>query len=148
MDVVLRDVVDEDLPIFFEHQREPEANEMAGFPARERDAFMAHWAKIRDGSGVEKTVVVNGIVAGNVVSWEQHGRREIGYWIGKEFWGRGIATAAVRQLLEQVTARPLYAHVVKHNAASIRVLEKCGFALDPDPPEDADDEAVTLKLEA
>jgi RimJ/RimL family protein N-acetyltransferase len=149
-DVVLRDVVGDDLPIFFEHQREPEANEMAGFPARERDAFMAHWETkiLGDKKNLAKTVVVDGRVAGNVLSWEQDGRREIGYWIGKEFWGRGVATAAVRRLLELVTARPLYAHVVKHNAASIRVLEKCGFALDPDPPEDADDDEAILKLEA
>jgi hypothetical protein len=41
--IALRDVNDGDLPIFFEHQYDPIANEMAAFPARERDAFMAHW---------------------------------------------------------------------------------------------------------
>jgi RimJ/RimL family protein N-acetyltransferase len=145
--VELRDVIEADLPVFFEHQREPEANEMAEFPARERDAFMAHWHKnLRNETGIHKTVVVDGRVAGNVVSWEQDGHREVGYWIGKEFWGRGVATAALRRFLDLVPTRPLYGHVAKHNAASIRVLEKCGFT--PAPMENTDDGAVLLKLEA
>jgi RimJ/RimL family protein N-acetyltransferase len=52
----------------------------------------------------------------------------VGYWIGREFWGRGLATQALAELAGLVDARPLHAHVVKHNVASIRVLEKCGFA--------------------
>lgn len=42
-EIQLRPAVKSDLPIFFEHQREPEANKMAAFPARDRDDFMAHW---------------------------------------------------------------------------------------------------------
>jgi RimJ/RimL family protein N-acetyltransferase len=143
-DVVLRDVIEADLPVFFEHQRDPEAIEMAGFPPRDRDAFMAHWEKVlRDDTAITKTVLADDLVAGNIGSWEQDGRRNVGYWIGKEFWGTGVATAALRRFLDVVTTRPLYAHVVKHNAASIRVLEKCGFT----PAEDAGDEVV-LKLDA
>jgi RimJ/RimL family protein N-acetyltransferase len=146
-DIELRDVIEADLPIFFEHQREPEANEMAEFPARERDAFMAHWHKnLRNETAIHKTVVVDGRVAGNVVSWEQDGHREVGYWIGKEFWGRGVATTALRRFVDLVVTRPLYGHAAKHNAASIRVLEKCGFT--PAPMENTDDGAVLLKLEA
>jgi RimJ/RimL family protein N-acetyltransferase len=55
------------------------------------------------------------------------GEREVGYWIGKEYWGRGIATRALEEFLKQIETRPLYAHVAKHNTASRRVLEKCGF---------------------
>ena len=146
-DIALRDVIQTDLPVFFEHQREPEANEMAAFPARELDAFTAHWEKIlRDDALIAKTVLADGRVAGNIGSWEEHGRREIGYWIGKEFWGRGVATTALRLFLDLVTTRPLYAFAAKHNVASIRVLEKCGFIRAP--IEDADDDEVLLKLEA
>ena len=147
-DVALRDVIETDLPVFFEHQREPEANEMAEFPARERDAFMAHWHNkiLRNETGIAKTIVVDGRVAGNILSWEQDGHREVGYWIGKEFWGRGVATTALRRLLDLVATRPLYGHAAKHNAASIRVLEKCGFT--PAPMENTDEGAVLLKLEA
>jgi len=44
--VLLRDVEERDLPIFFEDQRNPVANEMAAFTPRDRDAFMDHWAKL------------------------------------------------------------------------------------------------------
>ncbi|RPJ44644.1 MAG: N-acetyltransferase, partial [Chloroflexi bacterium] len=57
------------------------------------------------------------------------GEREVGYWLGREFWGRGIATQALTAFLEQVTERPLFAHVAKHNLSSRRVLEKCAFAV-------------------
>jgi RimJ/RimL family protein N-acetyltransferase len=73
------------------------------------------------------TIVVDGEVAGNIGCWEADGRRFVGYWIGRAFWGRGLATQALAELVGMVEARPLYAHVVKSNVASIRVLEKCGF---------------------
>ena len=129
-DVRLRDVAEADLLAFFDHQRDPDAAEMAAFEARDRDAFAAHWAKIlADDTVIKKTVLVDGHVAGNVVSWEHSGEREIGYWIGREFWGKGVATRVLSAFLLQVTTRPLYALVAKRNVASIRVLEKCGFAL-------------------
>jgi RimJ/RimL family protein N-acetyltransferase len=63
-----------------------------------------------------------------VVSWTQDGVREVGYWIGKAYWGKGIATAALAEFLAVEPTRPLYAHVARHNLGSVRVLEKCGFA--------------------
>lgn len=129
-DIRLRAVVDSDLPIFFEQQLDPDATRMAAFPAREREAFLAHWAKIRADAAVTlRTIVCDGQVAGNIVSWEQAGEREVGYWIGKDYWGRGIATRALWEFLRLIPARPLYAHVARHNFASRRVLEKCGFRL-------------------
>jgi RimJ/RimL family protein N-acetyltransferase len=128
-DVHLRAVRDHDLAIFYEHQRDPVANRMARFPARDRDAFMAHWAKIlRDDTVVTRTVEWEGQVTGNVVSWIHDGERDVGYWIDREHWGTGIATAALTAFLTEVEERPLFAHVAAHNVGSIRVLEKCGFA--------------------
>src|SRR6266511_3124980 len=128
--VILREVTEADLPIFFEHQLDPDANRMAAFPARDRDAFMAHWAKIlSDETLITKAILVDGQVAGNIVSWAQFGEREVGYWIGKEYWGKGVATRALAAFLGYVSARPLYAHVAKHNIGSRRVLEKCGFRI-------------------
>jgi RimJ/RimL family protein N-acetyltransferase len=128
--VLLRDVTEGDLPIFFAHQRDPEANRMAAFPARERDAFTEHWDRILgDETVTKKTILADGQVAGNVVSFYQGGHREIGYWIGREFWGRGVATRALSEFLGHERTRPLYAHVAERNVASIRVLEKCGFKL-------------------
>jgi RimJ/RimL family protein N-acetyltransferase len=126
--IQIRDVTPDDLPVFFEHQRDRVAVDMADFPSRDRDAFMAHWGKIlADGRLYKQTIVFDGHVAGNVVCFERGGRREVGYWIGREFWGRGIATRALSLFLTQVRTRPLYAGVAGDNIASIRVLEKCGF---------------------
>ncbi len=153
-DVGLREVTADDLPIFFDQQWDPEATRMAAFPARERDAFMAHWAKIMNDQTITlKTILYDGQVAGNIVSWEQAGEREIGYWLGKSFWGRGVATRALAEFLGHVPGRPLYAHVAAHNRASLRVLEKCGFMIcgQGDGFRDAAGEPVEeiiLKLEA
>jgi len=128
--IQLRDVITSDLPIFFAHQRDPQATRMAAFLSRDQAAFTAHWARIKaDASVMLKTILYNGTVAGNIVSFEMDGEREVGYWIGREFWGRGIATHALMLFLEQVTTRPLYAHIAKHNLGSFRVLEKCGFKM-------------------
>ena len=154
MDVVVREVTEADLPVFFEHQRDPEANRMAAFPARERDAFMTHWRRnvLGNDRGVSRTVVVDGQVAGNIVCWAHDGLVEIGYWIGREFWGKGIATRALSAFLAEMPTRPLYAHTVAHNVASMRVLEKCGFRvtdepLESDEPDDGLPEVV-WKLDA
>ncbi len=126
--VQLRDVIATDLPIFFEQQLDPEATEMAAFPSRNRDAFMMHWTKIMvDDSVVTMTILFHGDVAGNIVCFEQLGEREVGYWLGKEFWGKGIATQALTEFLEYIKTRPLFARVTTHNIGSRRVLEKCGF---------------------
>jgi RimJ/RimL family protein N-acetyltransferase len=129
-EVILRDVLEDDLPVFYEHQLDPEANRMAAFPARAREAFMAHWARIlKDETIYKQTILFDGQVAGNQVSFVHAGKREVGYWIGKEYWGRGIATRALAVFLTQIEERPLYAHVAKHNLGSLRVLEKCGFTI-------------------
>lgn len=127
--VGLRGVVEADLPTLFEHQREPEANRMAAFPARDRDAFMAHWTAnvLADPTTIARAIVVDGQVVGNVVAWGGEDQRDVGYWIDREHWGRGIATKALTAFLRLERTRPLLAHVATHNAGSIRVLEKCGF---------------------
>lgn len=129
-DVYLRDVTESDLPILFEQQLDPEANQMAAFPARDRDAFMAHWTRLlSDTATIKKAILFEGQVAGNIGKFEQSGQPLVGYWIGRQYWGKGIATKALAALLDHVEERPLYAHVAKHNVASIRVLEKCGFTI-------------------
>jgi [ribosomal protein S5]-alanine N-acetyltransferase len=56
---------------------------------------------------------------------------EIGYWLGRRFWGRGIATDALRRLTEHLFGEHnllrLYALPFADNAASMRVLEKAGY---------------------
>jgi RimJ/RimL family protein N-acetyltransferase len=131
-EVRLRSIEPDDLPIFYEHQLDPDATQMAAFPSRDRAAFDAHWATniLGNAAALNRTILVDGQVAGNIGSWAQDGVRLVGYWIGKEHWGNGIATRALTAFLRILTERPLHAHVAKHNVASIRVLEKCGFQLE------------------
>lgn len=128
MAVTLRSVQPGDVGVFYEHQADAEAAAMAAFPPRERDAHATNWAKIlADGEVVARTILAGGEIAGNVVSWPQGPLRLVGYWVGRTYWGRGVATAALAAFLEVVTQRPLHAYVALHNQGSIRVLEKCGF---------------------
>ena len=105
---------------------------------------MAHWNRIlEDKSVVKKTILLQGEVAGSVVSFVHAGEREVGYWTGREFWGRDVATRALAEFLRLEARRPLYADVARHNAASIRVLENCGFRVSAENPGD-----LTFKLVA
>jgi len=142
-EVHLRPVAPADLSTFYEHQLDPDATRMADFPARDRATFDAHWATnvLGNPGAVTRTIVVDGEVAGWIGSWPQDGARHVGYWIGRAHWGRGVATRALHALSKLVTERPLHAQVVKHNAGSIRVLEKCGFRLAHD-----DEDELTFVL--
>lgn len=129
----LRNVAESDLPVFFEQQLDPESNYMAAFIREnhaDREAFMLHWQKITTDENIHiRTVIYLGKVAGYILSHDWLGDPEVGYWIGKEFWGRGIATQGLGAFLEEFDTRPLYAHAAKDNHGSLRVLEKCGFEI-------------------
>jgi ribosomal-protein-alanine N-acetyltransferase len=64
------------------------------------------------------------------IGWRSH-LAEIGYWIAEEYWGRGMATAALTQMTDyafkNLPLRKLYAAVLAPNVASMRVLAKCGY---------------------
>jgi len=129
--VQLRDVSPTDLGIFFLHQTDKLASRMAAFTAedpRDRAAFQCHWDQIlSDRHARNQTVVWRGKVAGYVSRFELFGKPSIAYWVAREFWGQGNATAAVKLFLRMVTERPLFARVAADNLGSIRVLEKSGF---------------------
>ncbi|KAA0931554.1 GNAT family N-acetyltransferase [Streptomyces apricus] len=129
-DVALRPVHDSDLPVFFRQMNDPESLRMAAFTAADptdRDAFDAHWKRILASSAVNRTILVDGDVVGSAAVYGPPGEREVTYWVDRAYWGRGIATAALRALLAAVPERPLYARAAADNAGSLRVLEKCGF---------------------
>ncbi|HEY7708222.1 MAG TPA: GNAT family N-acetyltransferase [Gaiellaceae bacterium] len=131
MQCVLREVRDEDLPVLFEQWADPVAAHMAAFTApdhMDRDAFDRRWSRLRaDETVIAKAIVVDGEVVGTIGSWGDPGEREITYWIGRSYWGKGIATAALAAFLAVERSRPLQARVAYDNVASRRVLEKCGF---------------------
>ena len=91
---------------------------------------MAHWTSIfGDDAVIKKTILYRDQVAGNIQCFEHSGKELVGYWIGREFWSKGIATSALSTFVTQVKDCPLDAFVAKTNIGSIRVLEKCGFVL-------------------
>lgn len=108
--IALRPVEDGDLPLFFAWMSDPGATRVAAFIAEDptdRAAFDAHWARIRAGSRVVmRTVVADGAVVGHVGEYGDPGNRQVTYWIDREHWGRGLATAALRAYLDETPARP------------------------------------------
>jgi RimJ/RimL family protein N-acetyltransferase len=127
----LREVRDEDLAVLFDQWADPVAAHMAAFTPADhmnRDAFERRWSKIRaDEKAIARVIVVDGEVAGTISSWGDPDEREVTYWIGRSYWGRGIATCALDAFLTVDSTRPLHARVAQDNVASHRVLEKCGF---------------------
>lgn len=131
--IQLRPTVEQDLAIFFEFHRDAFANHMAAFTAKDPHdwgLFRAHWNRILSDPTVEmRTITADGEVAGSVGKYEQMGRAEITYWIGRDYWGRGIATFALRRFLDELEVRPIFAAAAKDNIGSLRVLQKCGFEI-------------------
>jgi RimJ/RimL family protein N-acetyltransferase len=101
-EVALRERIDADLGTLFEFQADPEASAMAAFPSRDLPAFLEHEAKIKaDSSAMTRTIVAaGGGVVGSIGSWEVEGARDVGFWIGRDHWGNGYATAALRAFLD------------------------------------------------
>ncbi len=131
--VTLREVEPADLDTFFAHQLDPDANRMAAFVGKEprtRAAFDAHWAKILTSPDItQRTILADGRVTGHVACFPDEDHLEVTYWLGREFWGRGVATQALHELLRLVAERPIFGRTAKDNLGSLRVLQKCGFQI-------------------
>ena len=123
-----RDVVESDNPLFYELEQDPVANETAAIPSRDCESFSHHWARMLANEQNGKQMILLGDrVVGNMLSSGDSDGREVGYWIDRAHWGKGVATTALSRFLEIERTRPLHAHVAKHNAGSIRVLQERGF---------------------
>lgn len=129
--VSLRPVDETDLEAIFTHQSDPIANQLAQFPPRDREAFFNHWHGniLGQVNVLARAIDFDGKFVGNIGHWHCDGQALIGYWIDRDYWGKGIATQTLAQFLPLVSARPLFAEVAKHNLASKRVLLKYGFVL-------------------
>lgn len=131
--ITIRTVEPSDLDTFFRHQLDAEAIRMAAFVGKDptdRVAFDAHWDKILHSPQItERTIVANGQVAGYIGCYPHGESFEVTYWLGREFWGRGLATEALKRMLHLVVHRPIFARTAKDNIGSLRVLQKCGFKI-------------------
>jgi RimJ/RimL family protein N-acetyltransferase len=133
-ELILRDMIDADIDVFFAQQLDPEANQMAAFTVPDpvdEAAFRHRWQRIRNETAiVVRTIVVGDAIVGHVLSYVHDGRPEVSYWLGKGYWGQGYASRALHQFLQHAQpSRPIYARVAADNLRSRRVLEKCGFTL-------------------
>jgi RimJ/RimL family protein N-acetyltransferase len=134
MEITLREVRDADLPVFFTQMSDAEGVRMAAFTAEDPSDsayFHAHWARNRQDPAVIMRTVVgdSGEVVGHVAVFGPPEEREVTYWIGRQHWGRGAATAALLGLLGIAPERPLHARAAADNVGSIQVLKKCGFVV-------------------
>jgi len=122
--VVLRPVLEQDLPELFAQQLE-----YAAAPD-DRATFNLRWSKILASSDVKvRTIVVDGQIVGYVAQFHRSDKAEVSYCLGKQYWDNGFATYALRQFLGEIGVWPIYARVAKDNIRSVRVLEKCDFAI-------------------
>lgn len=146
--IALRPVDEADFEVLYEHQADPEFAAMAVFQSRDREAFVAHQRRVlANPDTVNRAVEVDGELCGSLGSWLDGDMRLVGYGFGRKFWGRGIASAALRLFVDEVIAdRPLHAYVATSNYGSIRVLEKAGFvpAREPEVGHDGVEERLYI----
>lgn len=130
----LRNVEPADLSALFQHQLDPEGNRMAATKPRDAAAFDAVWARVfADTTVVARASILDdpleSTLVGSISRFKRDGLDYVGYWIARDYWGKGIATRALALLLQEVTTRPLHARVATANTASLRVLQRCGFTI-------------------
>jgi len=131
--VILRQIIESDLPVFFEHQQHQPAVHMAAFvheDPSDRNAFDDHWIKLMDSDQIlKRSIDLEGELVGHIMSFEMEGDREITYWIDHHHWGKGIASEALRKFLEIEKVRPLFGRAAMDNKPSIQVMESNSFRL-------------------
>ena len=131
MEITLRKSIESDLEIFFLNQTDEEANYMAAFTSKDphdKEAYIKKWTRLLSDENINmKTIIYENKIAGCVVKFVMEGDTEITYAIGKNLWGKGIATQALKIFLTLEPTRPIFGRVAYDNFGSQRVLEKAGF---------------------
>ena len=129
----LRTTTLKDLETLFVFQLDKESNYLAAFTSKDpsnKEAYIEKWTSLLANETINsKTILVEEKIVGSIAKFEMEGEAELTYWIGRDFWGRGIASNALKIFLEEEKSRPIYGRVAFDNLGSKRVLEKCGFAM-------------------
>ena len=140
--IVLREYVDSDLDrlISLANNENVSRYMVYTFPCPYTKADGEWWIGTgsKQNGAITRAIEYEGLLVGSVGITPQSGWRkhlgEIGYWVGEEHWGKGIATAALKQMTDYGFAslqfRKLYAPVLAPNVASLRVLAKGGYTLE------------------
>jgi [ribosomal protein S5]-alanine N-acetyltransferase len=131
MNIDLITTIADDLNIFFQFQLDKEAIHLAAFTPKDpsdKNSYIEKYTPfLSDSTKNMKTIKLNGEIVGSVSKFMIENDAEITYWVDRKFWGQGIATAALKALLETEPTRPIFGRVAFDNYGSQRVLEKCGF---------------------
>jgi RimJ/RimL family protein N-acetyltransferase len=121
--VTIREVESTDLETFYGHQLDLAAIRVAAFVCddpKDKNAFGEHWDKSLNSSHItNRTIVPDGQVVGHISCCPNGNNLEVTYWLGKEFWGRGLATQALAGMLRLLGERPIFAGEATDNAGSI-----------------------------
>ncbi len=130
-EIQLRPTTVADLDILFEFQLDPEGRHLAAFMSQDstnKEAYLAKYTRLLDDPTVNnQTIMADSVIAGSIAKFIMEGDAEITYWIDREFWGKGIATTALKDFLKAETTRPIFGRVAFDNFGSQKVLEKNGF---------------------
>jgi RimJ/RimL family protein N-acetyltransferase len=129
--IILRPTTVSDLDLLFTFQLDKEANYLAAFTSKDptdKAAYLTKYTKLLSDPTINnQTILIGDVIAGSIAKFVLEGKAEITYWIDKKFWGKGIATAALKLFLGLEKTRPLIGRTAFDNTGSQRVLEKCGF---------------------
>lgn len=130
-EIKLRQTEESDLELFFQFQLDKEAGYLAAFMPKDptdKDVYLEKYTKhLHDPAINMRTILVDDTIVGSIAKFEIEGDTEITYWIDRNFWGKGIATTALKKFLTIENARPIFGRVAFDNLGSLKVLEKCGF---------------------
>jgi RimJ/RimL family protein N-acetyltransferase len=131
MNITLPKTEKDDLNAFFQFQLDKEANYLAAFTSKDpndKAAYIEKYTKfLTDPTINMRTIKANEEIVGSIAKFVIENDAGITYWIDRKFWGKGIATAALRDFLKMEQMRPIYGRVAFDNYGSQKVLEKCGF---------------------
>lgn len=129
--VKLRQTENADLAFFFQFQLDKEAIYLAAFTPKNptnKAAYLEKYTKhLNDPTINMQTILVDETIAGSIAKFMMEGDTEITYWLDRKFWGKGIATTALKNFLTIEITRPMFGRVAFDNIGSQKVLEKCGF---------------------
>ncbi len=135
--ISLRRMTVADLPALYQQQLDAESNVMAGTKPFTEEVYFPRLERILADANVIPMVIVerdrvdgggeDEAILGTISCFQREGQDMVGYWIDRAHWGRGIASQALALFIQEITRRPLHAHVASGNAPSMRVLTKCGF---------------------
>ena len=121
----------EDLETLFIFQTNKDGIMMAAFTSEnpsDKAAYMKKWTAIVANPKIKmQTIRLENKIVGSVIHFDIMNETNVSYWIDQQFWGKGIATEALKEFIKGSDKRPLFGMVAYDNVGSQKVLEKCGF---------------------